>query len=129
MKILAVDTSSKICSVAILEDDNVLLEKSTDDEKTHSQNLMPLIDELFKETNLSLENIDLLACCQGPGSFTGIRIGIATMIYEEIIVIRLCGLEKDVREEIINRASLDHGNAENLLGDNSYFPIEPQTIN
>ena len=58
-----------------------------------------------------------------------ILIGIATMIYEEIIVIRLCGLEKDVREEIINRASLDHGSAENLLGDNSYFPIEPQTIN
>lgn len=79
MKILAVDTSSKICSVAILEDDNVILEKSTNDEKTHSQNLMPLIDELFKETNLSLENIDLLACCQGPGSFTGIRIGIATV--------------------------------------------------
>ena len=58
-----------------------------------------------------------------------ILIGIATMIYEEIIVIRLCGLEKDVREEIINRASLDHGSAENLLGDNSYFPIEPQPIN
>ena len=58
-----------------------------------------------------------------------ILIGIATMIYEEIIVIRLCGLEKDVREEISNRASLDHGSAENLLGDNSYFPIEPQTIN
>ncbi len=58
-----------------------------------------------------------------------ILIGIATMIYEEIIVIRLCGLEKDVEEEISNRASLDHGSAENLLGDNSYFPIEPQTIN
>jgi tRNA threonylcarbamoyl adenosine modification protein YeaZ len=79
MKILAIDTSSKICSVSILEDDTVILEKVTDDEKTHSQNLMPLIDELFKETNLTLDNIDLLACCQGPGSFTGIRIGIATV--------------------------------------------------
>ena len=57
-----------------------------------------------------------------------ILIGIATMVYEEIIVIRLCGLEKDVEEEISNRASLDHGSTENLLGDNSYFPIEPQTI-
>lgn len=79
MKILAVDTSSKICSVCILEDQNVLLEKHTNDEKTHSQNLMPLIDELFKEANLTLDDIDLLACSQGPGSFTGIRIGLASI--------------------------------------------------
>lgn len=79
MKILAIDTSSKICSVCILEDNTVILEKNTNDEKTHSQNLMPLIDELFKETNLTLDNIDLLACCVGPGSFTGIRIGLATI--------------------------------------------------
>ena len=79
MKILAIDTSSKICSVCILEDNALILEKHTDDEKTHSQNLMPLIDELFKEVNLTLDNIDLLACCLGPGSFTGIRIGLATI--------------------------------------------------
>ena len=79
MKILAVDTSSKICSVCIMEDSQVLLEKHTNDEKTHSQNLMPLIDELFKETGLTLDSIDMLACSQGPGSFTGIRIGLATI--------------------------------------------------
>ena len=79
MKILSIDTSSKICSVSILEDTTVILEKHTNDEKTHSQNLMPLIDGLFKDTNLTLDNIDLLACSQGPGSFTGIRIGIATI--------------------------------------------------
>lgn len=79
MKILAIDTSSKICSVSILEDCDVLLEKHTNDEKTHSQNLMPLVDSLFKETNLSLNDINLLSCCLGPGSFTGIRIGIATI--------------------------------------------------
>lgn len=79
MKILSIDTSSKICSVSILEDCNVLLEKHTNDERTHSQNLMPLVNEIFKETNLTLDNIDLLACSQGPGSFTGIRIGIATI--------------------------------------------------
>lgn len=79
MKILAIDTSSKICSVSILEDNNVILEKQSNDEKTHSQNLMPLIDSLFKETNLTLNDINLLSCCQGPGSFTGIRIGIATI--------------------------------------------------
>ena len=79
MKILAIDTSSKICSVSILEDNNVVIEKHNDDEKTHSQKLMPLIDELLKEANLTLDNIDLLACSQGPGSFTGIRIGISTV--------------------------------------------------
>ena len=79
LKILAIDTSSKICSVSILEDTNTILELHTNDEKTHSQNLMPLIDTLLKQTNLTLDNIDLLACCQGPGSFTGIRIGISTI--------------------------------------------------
>lgn len=79
MKILAIDTSSKICSVSILEDNKVIIEKHNDDEKTHSQKLMPLIDELLKEANLTLDNIDLLACSQGPGSFTGIRIGISTV--------------------------------------------------
>lgn len=84
MKILAVDTSSKNCSVAIVEVDedknfNVIIEKNSDDEKTHSQKLMPLIDSALKENNLSLNDINLLACCLGPGSFTGIRIGIATV--------------------------------------------------
>ena len=79
MKILAIDTSSSICSVAILENKNIIIEKHNDDEKTHSQKLMPLIDEIFKEADLTLDNIDLLACGQGPGSFTGIRIGISTV--------------------------------------------------
>ena len=79
MKILAIDTSSNICSVSILEDNTVIIEKHNDDEKTHSQKLMPLIDEMFKESSLALDDIDLLACSQGPGSFTGIRIGISTV--------------------------------------------------
>ena len=79
MKILAIDTSSKICSVSILENENVIIENHNDDEKTHSQKLMPIIDETFKQANLTLDDIDLLACCQGPGSFTGIRIGISTV--------------------------------------------------
>ena len=66
MKIIAIDTSSKICSVSILEDRNLIIEKHNDDEKTHSQKLMPLIDEMFQESNLHLDEIDLLACSQGP---------------------------------------------------------------
>lgn len=79
MKILAIDTSSKICSVAITEDTNKIIELHSDDEKTHSVKLMPMIDEALKTCSLTLDNIDLLSCCVGPGSFTGVRIGIATV--------------------------------------------------
>ena len=78
MKILSIDTSSDICSVAILEDNTVLKELHIDDIKTHSEKLMPLIQNIFDECKLSLDNINLIACSKGPGSFTGIRIGIAT---------------------------------------------------
>lgn len=78
MKILAIDTSSKNATVAIAEDEKKLIELNNADEKTHSQKLMPMIDEAFKKTNLSLDDINLIACCLGPGSFTGVRIGIAT---------------------------------------------------
>lgn len=79
MKILAIDTSSKTCSVAIVKDSKTLIELHSDDERTHSVKLMPMIDKAFKHTNLTLDDIHLLACAVGPGSFTGIRIGIATI--------------------------------------------------
>ena len=78
MKILAIDTSSKVCSVAITEDDKTITSLHNDDEKTHSVKLMPMIDEAFKKTHLTLDDINLIACGLGPGSFTGVRIGIAT---------------------------------------------------
>lgn len=79
MKILSIDTSSSICAVAILEDTKLIKEISCDDGNTHSVKLMPQIQQLFNETNLTLDDIDLFACDKGPGSFTGIRIGISTV--------------------------------------------------
>lgn len=79
MKILGIETSSKICAVALSEDDKLIKEKILEDENTHSVKLMPLVDELLKETKVNIKDIDLLACDKGPGSFTGIRIGIATI--------------------------------------------------
>lgn len=79
MKILSIDTSSKICGVTISDNENVLIHLSNDDEKTHSVKLMPMVDRALKSTNLSLNDISLLAVCTGPGSFTGVRIGIATI--------------------------------------------------
>ena len=79
MKILAVDTSSAICSVAILEDDKLIDKNELDDGKTHSENLMPLLDELLKRKSIDVKEIEMIACTAGPGSFTGIRIGVATI--------------------------------------------------
>ncbi len=69
MNILAIDTSSKNASVAILDDLKIILELNNNDEKTHSQKLMLLIDEALKKSNLSLDNIDLIACSIGPRFF------------------------------------------------------------
>lgn len=79
MKILSIDTSSKICSVAVLEDTDLIIEKHILDEKTHSQKLMPLIDDILKSLKLDLSDFDLYACSVGPGSFTGVRIGVSTI--------------------------------------------------
>ena len=79
MLILAISTSSNTCSVSILEDENCIKELNIINQRTHSENLMPLIDTLFNETKLSLKDINLIACDNGPGSFTGIRIGISTV--------------------------------------------------
>ena len=79
MKILSINTSSNICAAAILEDTYLIKEIAIDDANTHSIKLMPTIDDLLQSTNLSISDIDLFACDKGPGSFTGIRIGISTI--------------------------------------------------
>ena len=79
MKILSIDTSSNICSVSILEDTTLIWEDHISDKLTHSENLMPMIKKSLENLNLSLSDIDLFACSKGPGSFTGIRIGVSTI--------------------------------------------------
>lgn len=79
MKILAISTSSSNASVSLLENDKLIKELNISDQKTHSEKLMPLIQELFTSTGYTLSNVDLIACDIGPGSFTGIRIGVATV--------------------------------------------------
>lgn len=79
MKTLAIDTSSKRCSVCILEDTKILIDLYNDDEKTHSVKLMPMVAKALEDCNLILDDINLLSCSVGPGSFTGVRIGVATV--------------------------------------------------
>ena len=79
MKILGIDTSGSIASVAVLENDSFLGEYSINDKKTHSQKLMPMVNELFNSLELKPLDIDAFAVSVGPGSFTGLRIGISTI--------------------------------------------------
>ncbi|MBQ9119332.1 MAG: tRNA (adenosine(37)-N6)-threonylcarbamoyltransferase complex dimerization subunit type 1 TsaB [Lachnospiraceae bacterium] len=78
MKILAIDSSGLVASIALLEDETLIAEYTVNYKKTHSQTLLPMIDELVRMTEQSLEEIDAIAVAEGPGSFTGLRIGAAT---------------------------------------------------
>lgn len=77
MRLLAVNTSNKIASVAVFEDGNLLGEINTEDQKTHSEKIIPSVDTLLNKLKLNIKDIDLFAVSVGPGSFTGIRIGVS----------------------------------------------------
>ena len=78
MKILALDSSGLVAGVAVVEDDNLLGEYTINYKKTHSQTLLPMLDEVVKMIELDLNTVDAIAVSAGPGSFTGLRIGSAT---------------------------------------------------
>ena len=79
MKTLAIDTSTMMASCALLDEDRLLGEFSLNQEMTHSENLVPMTKEMLDNLNLKVEDIDLFGVAIGPGSFTGLRIGIATV--------------------------------------------------
>ena len=78
MRILALDSSGLVATVAIIEEEHIIAEYTVNYKKTHSQTLLPMLDEIVKMTELDLETIDAIAVAGGPGSFTGLRIGSAT---------------------------------------------------
>ncbi|MDK2587113.1 tRNA (adenosine(37)-N6)-threonylcarbamoyltransferase complex dimerization subunit type 1 TsaB [Romboutsia sedimentorum] len=78
MKILGIDTSSMATSVAVLEDNKLICEYTINTKKTHSQKLMPMIEDMLNISDININEIDVIAVCEGPGSFTGLRIGMAT---------------------------------------------------
>lgn len=79
MKILAIDTSATVASVAITEDLTPLAEYTLNNGNTHSETLLPMIESAFAALSISAKDIDLFALSAGPGSFTGVRIGAATV--------------------------------------------------
>jgi tRNA threonylcarbamoyladenosine biosynthesis protein TsaB len=78
MKILALDSSGLVASVAVVSEDQLLAEYTINHKKTHSQTLLPMLDEIVKMIELDIKDIDAIAVAAGPGSFTGLRIGSST---------------------------------------------------
>ena len=78
MKLLGIESSSLVASVAVVTDGILTGEYTMNHKKTHSQTLLPMLDELGKLLDLDLSTIDAIAVSGGPGSFTGLRIGAAT---------------------------------------------------
>ncbi len=78
MKIIGIESASLVASVAVLDEETVIAEYTVNYKKTHSQTLLPMLDEIVRMTEQKLEEIDAIAVAGGPGSFTGLRIGAAT---------------------------------------------------
>lgn len=105
MRILALDSSGLVASVAIVTEEETLAEYTVNYKKTHSQTLLPMLDEVAKMIELDMEQIDAIAVAGGPGSFTGLRIGAATAK----------GLGLALKKPLIHVPTLD-GLAYNLYG-------------
>lgn len=105
MKILGLDTSGMVASVAVVEEDILLAEYTINYKKTHSQTLLCMLDEVVKMTELDLYSVDAIAVSAGPGSFTGLRIGSATAK----------GLGMALKKELVHVPTVD-GLAYNMVG-------------
>ena len=79
MRVLSIDTSTMMSSISIMEDDKIIGDCSINQEQTHSEKLMVLVDRLLNDLKLNLKDIDLFAVAKGPGSFTGLRIGMTSI--------------------------------------------------
>ena len=108
MRILALDSSGLVASVAIIEEEQMIAEYTVNYKKTHSQTLLPMLDEIVKMTEMDLDTIDAIAVSGGPGSFTGLRIGSATAK----------GLGLALKKPLIHIPTLE-GMAYNLYGTSS----------
>ena len=78
MRLLVIDTSGPVCGVAVMEDEKVLCEYTVQNRNTHSANLMPMTEAALASAGLEVRDLDAVAAVTGPGSFTGVRIGVAT---------------------------------------------------
>lgn len=123
MKILSMTTATNHLSIAISDDAQLIAEKNEEDQRNHSEHLDPMISEILKENNLTLNDIDRFAVAQGPGSYTGLRIGITTakmfssILNKELVgVSTLAALAESVNEDCVIVAELDARNKNFFAG-------------
>ena len=105
MKLLVLESSGLVASVALMEEDKMICEFTMNHKKTHSQTLLPMVDEMLKITGFNKRELDAVAISKGPGSFTGLRIGSATAK----------GLAQALGIPVVSISSLE-GLAANLYG-------------
>ena len=79
MRALAIDTSTTAAGIAVVDEHGLLADYTVNDNNTHSQKLVPMLQELLKSLNMTIADMDILAAVTGPGSFTGLRIGVTTI--------------------------------------------------
>ena len=145
MKVLGIDSSGMVATVAVVEDTQMLAEYTINYKKTHSQTLLPMLDEVAKMIELDLNTIDAIAVAAGPGSFTGLRIGSATakglglalkkplvsVPTLEGIAYNFCGSEKVIcpmmdarRSQVYTGIYEFQGNTLKVLEDQMAVPVE-----
>lgn len=76
--ILNIETSTNVCSVCLVRDGKIIANRQTNEDKSHASKLTVFIAELFRESNYSIQKIDAVGVSKGPGSYTGLRIGVST---------------------------------------------------
>ena len=124
MKILCIDTSSKLCGVGIFENEKLIDKIELNNGLTHSETLMPILKQILEKNSLVLKDFDLIAIDIGPGSFTGIRIGVATAkAFSDSLTIPCVGIDSleilayQIKEPSIVCSAIDCKN------DNCYFAL------
>lgn len=124
MKILCIDTSSKLCGVGIFENEKLIDKIELNNGLTHSETLMPILKEILEKNSLVLKDFGLIAVDIGPGSFTGIRIGVATAkAFSDSLSIPCIGIDSleilayQIKETSIICSAIDCKN------DNCYFAL------
>lgn len=124
MKILCIDTSSKLCGVGIFENEKLIDKIELNNGLTHSETLMPILKQILEKNSLVLKDFDLIAVDIGPGSFTGIRIGVATAkAFSDSLTIPCVGIDSleilayQIKEPSIICSAIDCKN------DNCYFAL------
>jgi len=124
LKILCIDTSSKLCGVGIFENEKLIDKIELNNGLTHSETLMPILKQILEKNSLVLKDFDLIAVDIGPGSFTGIRIGVATAkAFSDSLTIPCVGIDSleilayQIKEPSIVCSAIDCKN------DNCYFAL------